>query len=178
MVDVARVNLYGQPIGSVRWDQRYEVAQFEYEPDFVRQGIEPSPLMMPVREGRVYSFGELNKTTFKGLPGMLADSLPDTYGRALFEKWLALTGRTSGNAIETLCYLGKRCMGALEFEPAIESVDADIRIEVDSLVDVAKEALAGKSSFNVNISSDKKAAIAEILRLGTSADWSTLSLVL
>lgn len=125
--------------------------------------------MMPVREGRVYSFGELNKTTFKGLPGMLADSLPDTYGRALFEKWLALTGRTSGNAIEALCFLGKRCMGALEFEPAIEAIDTDIRIEVDSLVDVAREALADKSSFNVNISSDKKAAIAEILRLGTSA---------
>lgn len=169
MVDVARVNLYGQPIGSVRWDQRYEVAQFEYDPDFVRQGIEPSPLMMPVREGRVYSFGELDKTTFKGLPGMLADSLPDTYGRALFEKWLALTGRTSGNAIETLCFLGKRCMGALEFEPAIDAVDTDIRIEVDSLVDVAREALADKLSFNVNISSDKKAAIAEILRLGISA---------
>ena len=118
MVDVARVNLYGQPIGSVRWDQRYEVAQFEYDPDFVRLGIEPSSLMMPVRKGRVYSFGELDKTTFKGLPGMLADSLPDTYGRALFEKWLALTGRTSSNAIETLCFLGKRCMGALEFEPA------------------------------------------------------------
>lgn len=169
MVDVARVNLYGQPIGSVRWDQRYEVAQFEYDPDFVRQGIEPSPLMMPVREGRVYSFGELDKTTFKGLPGMLADSLPDTYGRVLFERWLALTGRTSGNAIETLCFLGKRCMGAFEFEPAIDAVDTDIQIEVDSLVDVAREALADKSSFNVNISSDKKAAIAEILRLGTSA---------
>lgn len=169
MVDVARVNLYGHPIGSVRWDPRYEIAQFEYEPGFVKLGIEPSPLMMPVREGRVYSFGELNKTTFKGLPGMLADSLPDTYGRALFEKWLALTGRTSGNAIEALCFLGTRCMGALEFEPAIEAIDTDIRIEVDSLVDVAREALADKSSFNVNISSDKKAAIAEILRLGTSA---------
>lgn len=162
MVDVARVNLYGHPIGSVRWDPRYEIAQFEYDPGFVQLGIEPSPLMMPVREGRVYSFGELNKTTFKGLPGMLADSLPDTYGRALFEKWLALTGRTSGNAIEALCFLGKRCMGALEFEPAIEAIDTDIRIEVDSLVDVAREALADKSSFNVNISSDKKAAIAEI----------------
>ena len=169
MVDVARVNLYGHPIGSVRWDPRYEIAQFEYDPSFVQLGIEPSPLMMPVREGRVYSFGELNKTTFKGLPGMLADSLPGTYGRALFEKWLGLTGRTSGNAIETLCFLGKRCMGALEFEPAIESIDTDIRIEVNSLVDVAREALADKSGFNVNISSDKKAAIAEILRLGTSA---------
>ena len=160
MVDVARVNLYGQPIGSVRWDQRYEIAHFEYDPDFVRQGIEPSPLMMPVREGRVYSFGELDRTTFKGLPGMLADSLPDTYGRALFEKWLALTGRTSGNAVETLCFLGKRCMGALEFEPAFDVVDTDIRIEVDSLVNVAREALADKSKFNVNIATDKKAAIA------------------
>ena len=169
MVDVARVNLYGQPIGSVRWDQKYGIAQFEYDPDFVRQGIEPSPLMMPVREGRVYSFGELDRTTFKGLPGMLADSLPDTYGRALFERWLALTGRTSGNAVETLCFLGKRCMGALEFEPAIDAVDTDIRIEVDSLVNVAREALADKSKFNVNIATDKKAAIAEILRLGTSA---------
>ncbi|MGM9738156.1 MAG: type II toxin-antitoxin system HipA family toxin [Candidatus Cryptobacteroides sp.] len=169
MVDVARVILYGQPIASVRWDQRYEVAQFEYDPDFVRQGIEPSPLMMPVRAGRVYSFGELDKTTFKGLPGLLADSLPDTYGRALFKKWLALTGRTSANAIETLCFLGKRCMGALEFEPAIETANPDIRIEIESLVDVAQEALEDKSSFNANIVADKKAAIAEILRLGTSA---------
>lgn len=169
MVDVARVNLYGEAIGSVRWDERYQVAQFEYDPDFARQGIQPSPLMMPVREGRVYSFGDLDNTTFKGLPGMLADSLPDTYGQALFDRWLALTGRTSGNPVETLCFLGKRCMGALEFEPAIDAVDTDIRIEIDSLVDVAKEALADKSNFKANISSDKKAAIAEILRLGTSA---------
>lgn len=169
MVNVARVNLYGQVIGSVNWDENYDIARFEYDPGFTRKGIEPSPLMMPVREGRVYSFGELDKTTFKGLPGMLADSLPDTYGRALFEKWLALTGRTSGNAIEALCFLGKRCMGALEFEPAIANIDPDIRIEIDSLVNIAGEALAGKSDFCINIGEDKKAAIAEILRLGTSA---------
>ncbi len=169
MVNVARVNLYGQAIGSVSWDERYNIAKFEYDPDFSKKGIEPSPLMMPVREGRVYSFGELDKTTFKGLPGMLADSLPDTYGRALFEKWLALTGRTNGNAIETLCFLGKRCMGALEFEPAIDTMDKDIRIEIDSLVDIAKEALTDKLNFSVHIDENKKAAIAEILRLGTSA---------
>lgn len=169
MVNVARVYLYGQAIGSVNWDVNYDIARFEYDPDFTKKGIEPSPLMMPVREGRVYSFGELDKTTFKGLPGMLADSLPDTYGRALFEKWLALTGRTSGNAIEALCFLGKRCMGALEFEPAIANIDPDIRIEIDSLVNIAGEALADKSDFCINIGEDKKAAIAEILRLGTSA---------
>ena len=104
MISVARVNLYGEPIGSVSWDERYNVARFEYDKSFTLKGIEPSPLMMPVREGRVYSFGDIDKTTFKGLPGMLADSLPDTYGRALFERWLALTGRTSGNTIETLCF--------------------------------------------------------------------------
>lgn len=169
MVDVARVNLYGQPVGTVSWDRRYDIARFEYAPEFVRKGIEPSPLVMPVREGRVYSFGELGRATFKGLPGMLADSLPDTYGRALFDKWLALTGRTSGNAIETLCFLGKRCMGALEFEPAIDMAGTDVRIEIDALVNVAREALADKSDFCVNIADDRKAAIAEILRLGTSA---------
>lgn len=169
MVDVARVNLYGQPVGMVSWDRRYDIARFEYAPEFVRKGIEPSPLVMPVREGRVYSFGDLGRATFKGLPGMLADSLPDTYGRALFDKWLALTGRTSGNAIETLCFLGKRCMGALEFEPAIDMAGTDVRIEIDALVNVAREALADKSDFCVNIADDRKAAIAEILRLGTSA---------
>ena len=126
--------------------------------------------MMPVREGRVYSFANLGKDTFQGLPGMLADSLPDTYGRALFDRWLSLTGRTSGNPIESLCFLGKRCMGALEFEPAIDiSYGHDDRFEIDKLVEVAKEALAEKSSFATNLEDNKKAAIAEILRLGTSA---------
>lgn len=92
MVDVAIVNLFGVPVGTFRWDERYEVARFEYDGSFVGRGLEPSPLTMPVREGRVYSFGNLDKETYKGLPGMLADSLPDTYGRALFDKWLALRG--------------------------------------------------------------------------------------
>ena len=122
MVDVAQVKMFGMTVGSVKWNSDYGVARFEYDPDFVKTGIQPSPILMPTREGRVYSFGELNPETFKGLPGMLADSLPDTYGRALFEKWLALTGRTSGNAVESLCFMGKRCMGALEFEPATTSV--------------------------------------------------------
>lgn len=170
MVDVARVNLYGVHVGTFRWDDRYEVAQFEYDRDFAGRGLEPSPLMMPVRPGRVYSFGDLNKATFRGLPGLLADSLPDTYGRALFDRWLALTGRTSGNAVETLCFLGKRCMGALEFEPTTDVVrDPNQKIEIDTLVDVARDALTEKAEFGVNLKADKRAAIAEILRLGTSA---------
>lgn len=170
MVDVARVNMFGMPVGTFRWDERYQVVQFEYDRTFVGRGLEPSPLMMPVREGRVYSFAGLNRDTYSGLPGMLADSLPDTYGRALFDRWLALTGRTSSNPVETLCFLGKRCMGALEFEPAIEAgYDPNQRFEINSLVDVAREALAKKSSFGVNLNDDSRTAIAEILRLGTSA---------
>ena len=170
MVDVAKVRLFGMDMGAFRWDESYNVARFEYDKDFVAKGIEPSPIMMPVQQGRVYSFGNLNRDTFNGLPGMLADSLPDTYGRALFDQWLALTGRTSGNPVETLCFLGQRCMGALEFEPATgPASDGNMKFEIDSLVDVAREALSKKKGFGVNLDTDRKAAIAEILRLGTSA---------
>lgn len=170
MVDVAQVNMFGRPLGTFRWDERYQVAEFEYDRSFIGKGVEPSPLMMPVREGRIYSFAGLNRDTFRGLPGMLADSLPDTYGRALFDRWLALMGRTSGNPIESLCFLGKRCMGALEFEPAINIGNDSIQqFEIDSLVDVARDALKQKASFVTNLEEDKKAAIAAILRLGTSA---------
>lgn len=169
MVDVAKVKMFDMNVGTVRWDSSYEVARFEYDAQFAGKGIEPSPLMMPVQQGRIYSFGNLNRETFNGLPGMLADSLPDTYGRALFDKWLTLTGRTVGNPIETLCFLGQRCMGALEFEPAIGPASADMKIEIDSLVEVAKEALSKKEEFGANLDIDRKAAIAEILRLGTSA---------
>ena len=170
MVDVAMANMFGLPVGTFRWDERYGTVRFEYDNSFVGRGLEPSPLMMPVHEGRVYSFAGLDRETFKGLPGMLADSLPDTYGRALFDRWLALTGRTSSNPIETLCFLGKRCMGALEFEPALDvSYNIHTKFEIDSLVDVAKEALKEKNSFDVNLNDDRKLAIAEILRLGTSA---------
>lgn len=125
---------------------------------------------MPVSAGRVYSFSDIGYETFKGLPGMLADSLPDTYGRTLFDRWLALTGRRSGNALETLCFLGKRCMGALEFEPAMDApYSKDAAIEIASLVEVAGDALAEKEDFGANLDEDKKAAIAEIVRLGTSA---------
>ena len=96
MVDVAKVKLFGMDMGTFRWDESYNVARFEYDKNFADKGIEPSPIMMPVQQGRIYSFGNLNRDTFNGLPGMLADSLPDTYGRALFDRWLTLTGRTSG----------------------------------------------------------------------------------
>lgn len=163
--------LYGIPVGALQWDTEYNRARFEYAPSFISRGIEPSPIKMPVRRGKVYTFGEFSTSdTFKGLPGMFADSLPDTYGRALFERWLSMTGRQSNNPVESLCFLGKRCMGALEFEPAIaSSANTDQLFEINSLVEVAADALKQKENFSTNLSDDKKAAIAEILQLGTSA---------
>ena len=134
MVDVAKVKLFGMDMGTFRWDESYNVARFEYDKNFADKGIEPSPIMMPVQQGRIYSFGNLNRDTFNGLPGMLADSLPDTYGRALFDRSLTLTGRTSGNPVEMLCFLGQRCMGALEYEPATgPASDENMKFEIDSL---------------------------------------------
>lgn len=106
MVDLALVKLYGHPVGFLRWDPTSKLATFEYSDSFVTTGLHPAPMTMPVTRGRTYSFGQIGEETFKGLPGMLADSLPDTYGRALFDRWLAPTGRQSGNPIETLCFLG------------------------------------------------------------------------
>lgn len=88
MVDVAKAKLFGINMGTIKWNDSYNVAQFEYDPSFIAKGLEPSPLMMSVQEGRLYSFGNLNRETFSGLPGLFADSLPDMYGRAIFNKIL------------------------------------------------------------------------------------------
>ncbi len=168
MIDVAKVLMFGKPIATIHWEDNRNVAQMEYDSDFVGQNIEPAPLTMPARRGVVYSFPALSADTYKGLPGMLADSLPDTYGRALFGKWLTMVGRTSANPVETLCFMGKRCMGALEFSPAIDVEDMLQNLEIGSLVDVARQALVEKNEFSTNLD-NKKLAVADILRLGTSA---------
>lgn len=170
MVDVANVLLFGEKIGSLLWDSSRARAVFEYVGSFVGKGMEPSPLLMPVREGVEYAFGNSDNETFKGLPGMIAESLPDTYGRALFQQWLSLIGRTSGNPVESLCFLGSRCMGALEYQPAVEVPwNATTSFAIEQLIEVAQAALNEKSAFVTNIQNDTKAAVADILRIGTSA---------
>ena len=118
-MNIAQVQLWGRMIGAVSLDEGRDVAAFEYDPEFARSGIQLSPLTMPLSE-QVYEFPALPPNTFHGLPGLLADSLPDKFGNALIDAWLATQGRTPGsfNAVERLCYTGKRGMGALEFSPA------------------------------------------------------------
>src|SRR5687767_11000097 len=114
MSTVAEVRLWGSRIGAVPLDEGDEIAAFQYDPDFLQSGIQVSPLTMGLR-GEPYLFPSLNVETFHGLPGLLADSLPDRYGHALINAWLAGQGRSpeSFNAVERLCYVGRRGMGAL-----------------------------------------------------------------
>ena len=117
---LAEVRLWGKRIGAVSWDSNRQCANFEYAPAFVGSGIEVAPLTMPLLR-TVYSFPNLPAATFKGLPGLLADSLPDDFGNALIDAWLARQGRTAASftPIERLCYTGARGMGALEYLPAL-----------------------------------------------------------
>ena len=166
----AEVLLWGERVGAVVWDERRMNAVFRYDEEFVKRGIEVSPLQMPVNKDTIYSFPELSRKTFNGLPGMLADALPDAFGRALLDKWLLMQGKESANPVERLCFQGKRSMGALEFVPAYATnLDYTDRIEVESLVKVAGEVLANKEAFQTNLNSNTEEALANIIRVGTSA---------
>lgn len=170
MVTLAYINIWGQRAGVVMWNENTESAIFEYEPSFERLGLNLSPILMPLNPHRSYQFTSISKDTFMGLPGLLADALPDAYGKALLDRWLATIGRSFANPVERLCYQGKRSMGALEFEPAQDTfLEKDTKIEIDSLVEVAREALNQKSKLDTNLSQDRKEALINIIKVGTSA---------
>ena len=168
----ASINLWGREVAAVSWLPEDGFAVFQYDPEFAQSEIELSPLVMPLSPDP-YSFPALPRTTFKGLPGMLADALPDKYGDRLINAWLAEQGRTpeSFNPVERLCYVGTRGMGALEFKPALMGSNRRARkVEVANLVRLANLVLNEKASLEgVLEGKNDLAAIDDILRVGTSA---------
>jgi serine/threonine-protein kinase HipA len=170
---VASVRLWGSEIGAVSLAGDGSVASFEYDPRFAEAGIELSPLRMPATRGRIYRFPELAKTSFNGLPGLLADSLPDRFGNALIDAWLAARGQTpdSFDPVERLCYIGRRGMGALEFKPSRgPDPTVDDELDVAALVELAGEVLAQRADLSESLASPAKhRAMQEILRVGTAA---------
>lgn len=178
-MNTALVYIWNTLAGAVAWDEEKGLGFFEYEPSFRKTSWDLAPLMMPLsREGRIFSFPENRKkrddefNTFKGLPGLLADSLPDRYGSALINAWLARQGRApdSMNPAELLCFIGSRGMGALEFRPPVlkESRRAEM-VEIESLVYIAKKILSAKKSFRTSFTGKEEEALRDILRIGTSA---------
>ncbi len=169
---IAEVQLWGRTIGAVSLEDGRDVAAFQYAPEFVDSGIELSPLIMPLSH-RIFEFPSLPRMTFHGLPGLLADSLPDKFGNALIDAWLATQGRASESfsSVERLCYIGTRGMGALEFKPAHGPRQRKAHaIEIDALVRLAGEVLTHRGNLTGHFDeAGKEHALRDILSVGTSA---------
>jgi serine/threonine-protein kinase HipA len=171
-MSLAEVKLWGRTIGALSLNDDAEVAEFQYDPAFAESRIDVAPLMMPLSR-RIYSFPALPKISFHGLPGMLADSLPDRYGNALIDAWLSTQGRApeTFNAVERLCYVGARGMGALEFAPTMgKRSTRTTKINVEVLAALASEVLTCRTKLVASFAdTSKHAAVEDILRVGTSA---------
>lgn len=177
----ATIRLWGRDIGAVSWLEDRDYAVFQYVPEFTASGIAVSPLVMPPSQAP-YAFPELPRDAFKGLPGLLADSLPDKYGNALIDAWLTRQGRDarSFNPVERLCYIGTRGMGALEFHPTLlKAQRRSRRLEIDALVDLANQVLSMRQNMQgVLTGEDDQDMLEEILRVGTSAGGARAKAVL
>lgn len=168
----ATVTLWGTPIGYVSMDTNEQFARFEYDPQFAESGIELAPVMMPLGPG-IIRFPELERRSFYGLPGLLADSLPDKYGHGLINAWLDRTGRSKSefNSVDRLCYVGQRAMGALEFHPATgNSRDENKELQIQELVKLASIAFMSKSSLDTKLGEEgSDQGLLDILSVGASA---------
>ena len=179
------VKLWGEVVGAVAWLDDREYAVFEYDKEFLKKGLDIAPITMSLNDARrgdgKFAFSALNKETYLGLPGMLADVLPDKFGNSIIDAWLARNGRDSSSfsPVERLCYTGKRGMGALEFSPTvIEKYDDSVTVEIAELVKLAQVIMQERNTLDVqlgetdhgnNNDEDKADAILDILRVGTSA---------
>ncbi|MFN3997608.1 type II toxin-antitoxin system HipA family toxin [Algoriphagus sp.] len=179
MVIAAEVWLWGKLAGAVLWDEAEQLAGFEFDPGFLRSGWDIAPITMPLSQGKkLHAFPEIRRgrndgfDTFRGLPGLLADMLPDKYGNQLINAWLVQNGRPTDslNPVELLCFIGKRGVGALEIKPSLRSEsNTATNLEIDSLVGIANKILNSREDFQTDISKEEEAALADILKIGTSA---------
>lgn len=175
VMEVVKVRYQGQDAGALSFDTAKGYGSFQYTPSFIKQGLELSPLEMPLQENP-YTFPELNYDTFKGLPGLVADSLPDDFGSAVMNAWVAAQGKSPQDItpLQRLQYTGARGMGALEYTPAYNKnvLNKAQQIEIDSLIAVAQEVMNRRDQFTVNLSNDRQAdqqAMMELLSVGMSA---------
>ncbi|MGY4385155.1 serine/threonine-protein kinase HipA [Pedobacter sp. UYP24] len=171
MVRTAYIKLWGELVGAVAWDEKQQIASFEYDTKFLQSQLAIAPIKMPLVK-RIFSFPELRgNSTFKGLPGLLADVLPDRYGTDLINIWLAQNGRPEGslNPVELLCFIGARGMGALEFEPSIAPSTKPHKLEISSLIEITQRLLNNKETFRIHTDDDMRDVLLEVLKMGTSA---------
>ena len=168
-VHVIEARLWGRTVGAVALDERLGYYAFEYAPAFVKTGIELAPLSMPLSQAHSpFVFTDLPELTYKRLPALLADALPDDFGNALIDGWMAAKGvdRSHITPLDRLAYMGKRGMGALEFHPARTPAGASsTALSLASLVEGARRAVRGE----LGAEHLTGAALAQIIKVGTSA---------
>jgi len=168
-VDVIEVRIWGRRVGAAALDPGLGCYVFEYDPGFVSSGVELAPLTMPLAQAREpFVFADLPELTYKRLPGMLADALPDDFGNALIDAWMAARGveKKRITPLDRLAYMGRRGMGALEFRPARSpAATSSTAIKLSRLVESARRAVHG------GLGTDQlaRAALAQIIQVGTSA---------
>lgn len=174
-VTEAVVKIWGQDAGFLLWDEKRRLARFEYTKEFCKTGIELSPLKMPLSENTVYEFPELREndysSTFCGLPGIFADSLPEKFGNTIMKTWLEENhiDFSDLNPVERLCYVGRRGMGALEYEPVLENrFEKDERIDFNELVDIARKVLLEQENKN-EVVHNQNDLLEQLMKIGTSA---------
>lgn len=162
-------------VGAASYDTDSKQSAFEYDSGFISTGLELSPLMMPLSK-RIYTFPNIDPATFKGLSGLLADSLPDDFGNSVLNAWVARNGRLPSTItpLERLQYTGKRGMGALTYSPPnhVAGFDKSKEIEISSLVSVAQDILDERESFDVELNplgNEDKEAMLALMSVGMSA---------
>lgn len=170
--NVARVEIWGRTVGALSYDKDTGLCAFQYDPSWIRTAIELSPVKLPL-SNRIYQFPALSRETYRGLPGAFADSLPDDFGNALVDAWLARMGRDkdSFSGLERLLYTGRRGMGAFEYFPSIDTgLESPEVVELDSLIDMAQSVLNQRAKLSRTLASDTSSeSLYALFQVGTSA---------
>jgi serine/threonine-protein kinase HipA len=168
-VHVVEVFIWGKAIGAVALDPKLGYYAFEYLPDFRESGVDLAPITMPIRSAtEPFVFPDLAELTYRRLPGMLADALPDDFGNALIDAWMARQGvdKSQITSLDRLAYMAKRGIGALEFKPARgPGRSKTTAIKLAALVEGARRAVQGE----IDTDEHARAALAQIIQVGTSA---------
>ena len=168
-VHAIEVRIWGKTVGAVALDPKLGYYAFEYDPRFITSGIELAPLTMPLAQAREpVIFADLQELTFKRLPALLADALPDDFGNNLIDAWMAGKGvpKSQVTSLDRLAYMGKRGTGALEFRPARSPASVgSTAIKLSRLIESARSAVHGEIGSDYLV----KAALAQIIQVGTSA---------
>ena len=171
MATRAVVNLWGRRIGAVLWQAEGAMGVFEYDPEFIASGIQIAPLTATLQAGP-FDFRDLPRKTFHGLPGFLADSLPDSFGNNLINRWLAEQDRPadSMDPVERLLYTGRRGMGALEYEPEQDfAEDNGSPVDIAPLVELADKVLNQRGEISGRLEGGGQTEDLErLLRVSTS----------